>query len=785
MMKYARRARLTLTRGLTTFGMLLVAGVAAQETDEPVEIDTIEVIGTTPLHGSGIPERKFPANVQSATAEEIRESEAADLTQFLDQELGSVHINDAQNNPLQKDVQYRGYVASPLLGQAQGLTVYQDGVRLNEPFGDTVNWAIIPESSIGSINLIPGSNPVFGRNTLGGALSITTKTGFTHPGTRGEVYGGSFDRWYAQLENGGNSGDWAWFVTGQYFDEQGWRDFSPTEAKNLFGNLSWLPSADSALDLSVNLAETNLIGNGPAPIELLDQDREAIFTRPDETVNDLIFFNLRGTQQLTPTVLLTGNAYFRESDTDTLNGDESEFGPCSFNPSIACEGGGEEGEEEEIAIDPALGPIPADVATVGDEVAGIAPGTNNRSQTEQDGYGASLQASFLQDLFGRENQFIIGAEFDRGEIDFTQSTELGRLDETRQTIGSGFFVQEQFTDVSSTIENYSLYFTDTWSATGALAVTLSGRYNHTNVEIEDQSGMEPELNGDHDFNRFNPAVGATYTFAPALTVFGSYNESNRAPTPSELTCADPGDPCRLPNAFLADPPLEDVVARTFEIGARGDAGTSLSYSIAAFHTENEDDILFITAGDITGSGFFNNVGDTRRRGVELGLAGEAFDRVEWFLNYTYLQAEFRENFLVASEEHDFANENGQIQVESGDRLPLVPEHIFKAGVNVEVLPSFNLGADVIYNGDQILRGDESNQLDEIDNYTIVNVNAEYFLTDHVSLFGRVANVFDEEYETFGLLGEEPGELLQNDFDDPRFLGPGAPRGGWVGLRATF
>ncbi len=788
---------------IVMFGLVIsVSSAVAQDEGkstliiEPLPIEPIEIIGVTPIHGTGLPATKFPSNVQRADSEEIRESEAANITEFMNQNLGSVHVNDAQNNPLQRDVQYRGFLATPLLGAPQGLSVYQDGVRLNEPFGDAVNWALIPESAIGSINLMPGSNPLFGRNTLGGALSIQTKTGFSHPGTRGEVYGGSFARWFAQLENGGSNGDWGWFITGEFFDEQGWRDYSPTEAKNLFGNLSWLATDRTNIDLSVNLAETELVGNGPAPIELLAQDREALFTRPDFTGNELAFFNLRGSYQATDSVLLTGNAYYRMSDTSTLNGDESNYGPCSLNPAIVCEGGGEEEEEvvpsdgdegeEELAVDPAFGPIPSNVATIGNEAAGIVPGTNNRSNTDQDGYGAALQTTFLQDLFGRENQFIIGVETDYGDTDFSQSTELGRLDETRQTIGSGFFVQEQVTDLNSDVENYSAYFTDTLSITEALAVTVSGRFNHTNVTIEDRSRLEPDLNGDHTFNRFNPAVGATYTFTPALTVFGGYNESNRIPTPSELTCADPEDPCRLPNAFLSDPPLDEVVARTFEVGMRGDVANALSYSLAVFNTENEHDILFITEGDIIGEGFFDNVGDTQRRGFELGLGGAVFDeQLNWFLNYTYLEAEFRDSFLVASEEHPFANDDGQIQVESGDRLPLVPEHILKVGANFHVLPNASIGFDVIFNGDQVFRGDESNQLDGVDDYALANLNAEFNLNEHVSVFGSVANVFDEEYETFGVIGEEPGEVLLNDFEDPRFLGPGAPRAGWMGVRASF
>ena len=135
-----------------TLAALLTAhfdGAFAQA-GSPIEV--IEVIGTTPL-GSELDADVIAANVQTATAEEMREQGALDLADFMRRSLGSVFVNEAQSNPLQPDVQYRGFVGSPLLGLPQGLAVYQDGVRSNEPFGDTVNWALIPESAIASVYL--------------------------------------------------------------------------------------------------------------------------------------------------------------------------------------------------------------------------------------------------------------------------------------------------------------------------------------------------------------------------------------------------------------------------------------------------------------------------------------------------------------------------------------------------------------------------------------------------------------------------------------------------------
>ncbi|RMF44104.1 MAG: TonB-dependent receptor, partial [Deltaproteobacteria bacterium] len=262
--------------------LLLPVAAGAEETAEAM--GEIQVIGVTPSHGVGLPIERIPTNVQSATSEDLERAQALDLSDFMNRNLGSVNINAAQNNPLQPDVQYRGFTASPLLGLPQGLAVYQNGVRVNEAFGDTVNWDLIPKSAIDSINLIGGANPIFGLNTLGGALSVQTKNGFTWQGTEGEVMYGSFDRLTSSIATGGNNGVLGWFAAAEFFREDGWRDHSDSDAWNAFAALSW-QNDSSTLDLIYSHGDTNLKGNGPAPAELLAIDREAVFTHPDITEN--------------------------------------------------------------------------------------------------------------------------------------------------------------------------------------------------------------------------------------------------------------------------------------------------------------------------------------------------------------------------------------------------------------------------------------------------------------------------------------------------------------------
>jgi outer membrane receptor protein involved in Fe transport len=750
-----------------TLSAALGAGAPVLAQDAGVT-DTIDVIGTTPL-GAGLDVDRVAGNVQTATAAQIREQGALDLADFMKRNLGSVFVNDAQSNPLQPDVQYRGFVGSPLLGLPQGLAVYQDGVRINEPFGDTVNWALIPESAIDTVYLMPGSNPLFGLNALGGAISINTKNGFDNPGTRAEALAGSWGRVGIQAETGGSVDDtFSYFVTASYLDEDGWRDYSPTEAKQMFANLG-TKNDEQSLDVSFTYVDTDLVGNGAAPEALLEIDRAATFTHPDRTQNRLSMVDVRGTQRVSDTVSLTGNVYLRDSDVSTLNGDDSDFEECVGTPGFICE---QEGGNEDVLLDENGLAIEAD-----DDLEGA---TVNRTTTKQQSVGFDLQAGFTGSLSGRANQFTIGLAHDESDVEFGSSTELGALDATRLAVPGGVFVGDAFIALEASTESTGFYLTDTFSLGDGIALTLSGRYNRTQVVLEDQ--IDDDLSGEHNFERFNPAIGLTWALGAAVTLYAGYSEANRAPSPIELTCADENDPCRLPNAFVADPPLEQVVAKTFEAGVRGrwDSGR---WHAGVFRTTNDDDIVFISAGELTNQGFFDNVGETRRDGLELNLSGEATERLSWFFDYTWLDATFREDFEVASANNPAA-QDGEIEVEEGDRLPLVPDQLLKLGVRLAVSERLTFGADVISSSGSPFRGDEGNLVEALEGYTLLNLRAEYRIGEHARLFANIDNALDEEYETFGVFGQAD-DVLGDDFDDPEFVGPGAPRAAWIGVRVEF
>ncbi|HSR63832.1 MAG TPA: TonB-dependent receptor plug domain-containing protein, partial [Gammaproteobacteria bacterium] len=425
--------------------------------DDIVQTEAVEVIGVTPTHGVGLPESVIPYNIQSSTDADLQRTQSLDLTDYMKRNLGSLIVNDAQNNPLQPDIQFRGFTASPLLGLPQGLSIYQNSVRVNEVLGDTINWDIIPESSIASINLIGGANPLFGLNTLGGAISITTKNGFTHPGHSLEIYGGSFERIVTTAESGANNGRWGYYGTISYFDEDGWRDASESDALNLFTSFSFRDGTTTSLDLNFNYADTNLIGNQASPAELLSRDRDAVFTSPDITENSLLFVDLEGQHWLNDLTLLSGNIFYRANDTDSFGGDGTEFELCNApNATLLC-------EEDDLTTpieDQNGNTIVGDLDGDGESDLNA---INNISQRDQRNFGGSFQTTFLHNIFNRGNQFIAGAAYSQGFAEFFSNVEIASLNTDRRTLGTGLFVPDEGTFIDTQTRSWSFYMTDTIS----------------------------------------------------------------------------------------------------------------------------------------------------------------------------------------------------------------------------------------------------------------------------------------------------------------------------------
>jgi hypothetical protein len=439
------------------------------------------VVVATPLHDVG--EAVLAAPAVGATDEDIAAAHALDATDWLRRRGAGVYLNDITGNPLQADVNFRGFSASPLLGTPQGLVVWLDGVRINQPFGDVVSWDLIPRAAIRAMNLVPGSNPLFGRNALGGALTIATKDGRSDPGLRVEAGYGRFNRRTAELEMGGKTaGGFHWYGAGNHFAEDAWRDFSPSRAWSGFAKAGWR-GTDGGVALSALAADTRLNGNGLQEEQLLNQRRASVYTHPDTTQNATLLLALNGDWQLNNRLSLKANGFWRRLTTRTLNGDANDEvlgsddvyadGEDALNtpfPSAACIAEAAENEEPQEACN----------------------GLLNRSATRQREWGGSIELAHETLTAAGRTRLTLGAAVTASRADFAQSSEYGQLTPTRGVIGTGVFadgtqdsdegeVTDARVDLAARSRSQSLYLLAEVSVTKSLAVNLSTRLDATQI----------------------------------------------------------------------------------------------------------------------------------------------------------------------------------------------------------------------------------------------------------------------------------------------------------------
>ena len=758
--------------------LTLVAGPAA---GQPVELPPVVVVAPAPLASSigGVASDRLPYLVRSFAAEALeRGGGRVDLPGALERELGAVSSNEAQSNPFQPDFQFRGFAASPLLGTPQGLAVYQDGVRINEAFGDALHWDLIPENAIRRVDLV-GSNPVFGLNAIGGALALQMKDGFTAPGARVQALGGSFGRRSVGGEYGVRVGNVAAYLATEGLEEDGWRRRSPSRLRRLYADLGFRGER-AELHLSLTAGRSRLVGNGPVPVELLAADRRALFTYPDRTVNDLTMLSARANYSFSDTLSAQALGYVRRFRQSTFNADIAEFEGCAEDGLLCTEGGS-----------PVIGRASGQALAAG--LLGSAPaGALNRTFTRTTGAGGAAQLTSTATVFGRGNTLAAGVAFDRAETEFGAGTELGTLTADRSVSGLGEEIAQPDGSIApvrlrTTNAYWGLYATDTLELTERLALTAGARLNIADVELRDRIGTS--LDGTHRFTRLNLSGGATYRLAAGLTAYANYAEANRAPSPAELSCADPLRPCALGAFFLSDPPLRQVVSRTVEAGLRGGQPAPwglgrLTWVVGLFRAELENDILNV-ASDIQGRGYFRNAGATRRQGIEANavLSNEQYRLA---LDYAFVDATFGDDLRLSSPNNPLADSDGTIAVRRGSQVPGVPRHRLRLNADVKLAPWWALGGTLSYTSGQYLRGDEANLLPKLGGYTLLGLRSAIRVGPGVEVFALATNLLNQRYASFGtLFNVETAREAGLDLRDARSVSPGTSRAVFGGVRIAF
>ncbi|MBO9830136.1 TonB-dependent receptor [Xanthomonas sp. A2111] len=774
---------------------LLAAPARAQTTvnaddAQITALDRVEVTAT-PIPGTLIDADLLPYTVQTANADDIARSQAGNLTDFLLREMNGVDTNEVQGSPFQTDLTFRGFRASALPGASQGVSVYLDGVRMNEPFADIVSWDMMPEAAIRSVALMPGSNPLFGPNTLGGALAFTTQSGLTAPGLRADLSVGSGARKRLDASYGyaGRDGLHA-FVAVTGFDENGWRDASAGRLGTVFGKLG--RQGDSTdWDVSLLHGRSRLVGNGLLPSYrytdegtepgLYEADRAAVYTSPDLTRNRNTLLTGQFDHRFDERTALHLLAYYRQGRRDTVNGDIND-------------------DYEEFVDDCADGyaadgtPLDAGCTVSRADADALHSGVLNTTQMRQHAEGVALNLSRQAGA----HALSIGATYDRSRVRYRQYEQEAFVQDDRSVVADPEEDREFFSGVDGRSNTLGLFAADTWEVSEGTHVSGALRWNRVAVANTLSTADDGVLPRERFvFAKANPSLGITQRLGGGFTAFASASQNSRAPTAIELGCADPEQPCRLPTGLQADPRLEQIVSRTYELGLRWNPSPAQTLNASLYRADNRDDILFLRAPN-SQQGYFDNVDRTRYQGADLSYRGSR-GALRWFAGYSYLDATYRSTGELLSGERT-------VTLRPGTRIAGLPRNTLKLGVEWQALAQLALGADLRAVSRRVASGNEDGLVEDPEEgeaparhdlstggYALLDLHGTWELAEGLSLYLRVNNVFDRRYETYAAIAEDlfPGGALARPQDaavedgPSRFVAPGAPRQYQIGLRWRF
>jgi iron complex outermembrane receptor protein len=761
-------------------GAFLLA-LSTQQSIAQEALPTVEVVATTPL-GAGTSALNVPSETQSISGEEIENLSQPTLQDALARRTPGISVTDEIGSPLSESVDFRGETASAVPGTPQGLAVYMNGVRINESYGDVVNWDLIPPSAISDAQIVTG-NPVFGLNAIAGAVVLNMKNGFTWQGTEVNLQGGSDYTAQGYAEYGIKKGDWAYYVDVDGLGTDGYRYFGQSDAERAYGDIGYRAEGNE-VHVSMTGGADGLGVAGTTPLELAEQNPWAVFTTPQTTRTTAEMITLSDESHITPTLTFNGNAYFRSYAQAHHDGNVSDFYSCGDPGGNVCNDDVNPGQViDGVTSGPGTTPLPDPL--VGAAVPGTPLGEIDSNWTRTLSTGATGQLTDTDKILGHNNTITGGVSVDHGWTHFTGSSTLATLPDDFVVPFSGELIDEPAYDVSPVdleAQNtyIGVYVLDNFDVTDRLSLHAGARFNDAQITLNNELGAPyaavsqavgtySQLNASQNFNRINPVVGATFKITPDISVYASYSEANRAPTPLELGCSSPTTPCMIDNFLVADPPLQQIVARTVEAGFKGSNAIGgplpgrLDWSIAGYRTENQNDIYPVNSPFVTGFGYYTNAGDTLRQGVDIGAT---YTTGKWdaYANYSYIQATFLTPVQLVSPYNPNANclgpGSGVECVGPGDNLPGIPNHKVKIGFDYEVLPGWKVGADVVYRSSQYYFGDEINSLPQIPGFATVDLRTSYQVNKNVQIFGLINNALDYRGATYGTLYDTGSTMYQ-------------------------
>ena len=677
--------------------LLAAAPLAAQQPDSTrrdsaVVLAPIEVVGsilapTGPRIGSGI-----PARTTTISRGQIEASEPRLISDLLATQAG-ISAYDDLGASYKMSLSSRGFFASPVVGLPQGISVFLDGVRQNEPDAAQVNFDLLPMEHVTRVEIMSGTASLLGRNSLGGSVNLVTNNGGGPLHGELELSGGNYKTFGSDASIAGSLGQgrWSYYAGGGYDREDGWRQDTGAEQYNGFFNLGRLTETWGIRVQGYgakSYAET--AGSLPESVYRVAPDSN-LSTGDYEDLNNLQL-SLSGYRR-SATGQFSVSAYARRHRAERFNVNQ--------------------------AADP-----------------------DNLGRSRNFVAGASLDYRWDRSLGAANVGLRVGAEGStaRTEVElFADSSKFGGP--SLQTT----FVKSPTWDLGT----YALADL----TTGRVTFSAGARYDYVRIPFRNQ--LDHTRDTTSSYSRLSPKAGVSVDAGGGLTVYGSVGAAYRAPAVIELACADEAEPCPLPFALGDDPPIKPVRAVTYEVGGQLLVGNAL-LSGSAYRTDVRDDIgLFASDSSPSGStieGYFDNLDKTRRVGVE--LSGQLFlaGGHTLYANYAYTRATYQATAEIFSIREDFGGEN---EVEPGDEMPLVPNHQVKAGASLVLPRGFFAGADGRYIGSQWLRGDEANEEAKLAGYFVADARLGWRGAGwEIVAVGN--NIFQNKYATFGTFNVNQG-----------------------------
>ena len=304
-------------------------------------------------------------------------------------------LSDQSGNPFQRNLDFRGFTASPVPGTPQNFAVYQNGVRINEAYGDVVNWNFIPETAIRRLSLVP-NDPIYGLNAIGGALNIEMKNGFNYQDKEVQVQGGSYGRVQGGAQAGVQDGNLSAYVNVDATDDRGWRQFSSQSSlRRMYLDLGGR-NDETEFHVTFTGSDDKLGAVAATPTQLLAQNWASVYTWPQTTRLQLAFLTASLNYSPSETLLLQGNGYFRGYRAAHVDGNGTDGQPC--DPAARWPVSSASATAIRRSISTAPPPTPFRPPPILGEI--------DRNWTATNSFGGTAQATSSAKLFGHDNHVV-------------------------------------------------------------------------------------------------------------------------------------------------------------------------------------------------------------------------------------------------------------------------------------------------------------------------------------------------------------------------------------------